>query len=202
MSFAFDGLLFAGVTFTGPVRGEAMLERDALLRPSRQTVLGGSPIDYAYDADDLLVQVGALSLGREASSGRLASTTLGATASAYAYAPHGEVSALAYTQAGAPQLGFAYAHDALGRIQQITEASDEGVHVTDYGYDPLGRLESVRVDGAETERSSAPQKCGPRIGERDGASSGPGRGRNAGAFRPSDWRAAGPVPPTNRREHL
>jgi hypothetical protein len=109
-------------------------------------------VAYTFDDDDLVIQAGALSIGRDPSSGYVSSKTLGAVVEQYAYETNfGELSTI---QAVAPVAGIRQALfteeltcDALGRITAKTETLPTGVTTCGYAYDNVGRLTDVTVNG-------------------------------------------------------
>ncbi|HEX2205998.1 MAG TPA: RHS repeat-associated core domain-containing protein, partial [Longimicrobium sp.] len=147
LAFAWDGPLALSATWTGTVAGSVSWSHDADLRVSAERVGGAHEVQLRYDRDGLLVTAGALSLRRDAASGRLTGTTLGAVATEAAYDAHGAPSLTRATAAPAAVLEEAFARDSLGRITRVSEGGAAPVE-WGYGYDAAGRLAEVTRNGA------------------------------------------------------
>lgn len=147
LSYTHDGDLLRDSAWAGAVTGMVRRGYDANLRLASLAV-NGSPIALAYDTDSLLTAAGALTLRRDALSGRLTGTTLGAVSEAFTYNGFGEVTAYQASRSGAALFAAQYARDALGRITRQSETLAGKTTSYDYAYDPAGRLQSARVNGA------------------------------------------------------
>jgi RHS repeat-associated protein len=147
LSFAYDGSLLTGATWTGAIAGRVGFGYDNDFRVTSVTVNGANPVAYAYDPDSLLVQVGGLTLSRDAQNGLLAGSTLGAVADTWSYNGFGEPATYRAAQGATALLDLAYTRDALGRITEKTESVGGVTATYAYGYDLAGRLVEVKKDG-------------------------------------------------------
>ena len=123
---------------------------DNNFRTTAQTINGANALSFAYDADGLLVQAGALTLQRNAQNGLLTGTTLGVVNDTRSYNSFGEPANYTATVSATPVLSTQFTRDKLGRITQKVETVGGVVHTYDYGYDLAGRLEQVKQDGLVT----------------------------------------------------
>ena len=143
LRFGHDGSLVTNVDWTGVVGGSVSFAYDDAFRVSKEN---GST--YSYDADDLMIGAGALSLARDPQNGLLSGTTLGSITDSYSYNEFGELTR--YVAAAGPTnlLTIDYGRDAIGRITSISERVGTSVRPTDvYQHDPAGRLTRVTRGG-------------------------------------------------------
>lgn len=109
----------------------------------------GRTVFYQYDSDGRMTRVtdGAdvTTYTYDPVSGLLASQTLpGGITTAYAYDSDGRLTGIVhYAPGGGLLLGFHYTLNALGQRTSVTKQTPEGSEPTTYGYDVLGRLDSV-----------------------------------------------------------
>jgi hypothetical protein len=54
-------------------------------------------VTYAYDGDSLLTRAGAATLGRDATTGRLSTLTVGSVSAAFTYSGYGELGSIDVT---------------------------------------------------------------------------------------------------------
>src|SRR5262249_28339393 len=99
-SFAYDGGLLAGTSWTGPVAGAAPGRPHSTRRTASLSVNGGSPIPFGYDADGLLTRAGDLTLTRDPQNGLLTGTTLGSVTDTVTYDGFGEPTRYRASQGG------------------------------------------------------------------------------------------------------
>jgi len=88
VTYSYDGSLRTSETWTGPVSGSVAQTFDNYFRLATRTVMGASPVAYAYDEGGLLNSEGALSVQRDPGgqmNGLLAGTTVGAVTDAWTY---------------------------------------------------------------------------------------------------------------------
>src|SRR5262249_32699734 len=147
-----DGGLLTGTTWAGQVAGTVGRTFDANFRVASESVNGGSAVTFQYDRDGLLTAAGALTLARDAASGRLTRTTLGGLTDTRTYDPFGQASGYSASANGGALLATQYTRDNLGRITRKVETVQGVTRTTDYAYDAAGRLEEVREDGVVVAR--------------------------------------------------
>jgi RHS repeat-associated protein len=151
VAYAYDGSLRTAAIWTGPVAGTVGATYDAFFRVNGTTVNGSFVAPRSYDDDGLLTQTGVLSLTRHPDHGLVTATALGTVTDSRSYNAFGEITSYIATANGNPALGIGYVRDELGRIVERTESILGGTpHVTTYGYDERGRLETVSTDGSAT----------------------------------------------------
>jgi RHS repeat-associated protein len=150
LAYGYDGHLPTDTTWSGPVTGTIHRTYDNNFRATAQTINGANAVSFAYDADGLLVQAGALTLQRNAQNGLLTGTTLGVVNDTRSYNSFGEPVNYTATVSATPVLSTQFTRDKLGRITQKVETVGGVVHTYDYGYDLAGRLEHVKQDGLVT----------------------------------------------------
>jgi RHS repeat-associated protein len=138
VEYFYDGQLLTREALTGEVGGVVDYTYNADLHLGSEAV-GGTAVNFGYDADGFLTTAGALSLTRKPENGALASTTLAGVHDDYTYNELGEVTAYAASYNGSPLLSFDYSRDAVGRITAVGN--------TEYDYDATGRLVRVRIGG-------------------------------------------------------
>lgn len=118
------------------------------LRPTSLTVGGGTVLNYVLDKDGLVTSVGAETVQRSATSGRITGNTVGTTTVTYGYDPtFGDVNAITNIVGGQSVLTRAFHRDNRARIDQATETTPAGTFVNDYGFDAADRLVSVKANG-------------------------------------------------------
>ena len=147
LSYSYDGSLPLSVSWNGDVSGSIGVAYDNNFWITQQTINGGDPVGFAYDADGLLTGAGALGITRDPQNGRITGSTLGSTNSSWGYSALGELASTSYTASGSTLFGTSYTRDDLGRIETLTETT-EGVATTRaFAYDSIGRLVQVTRDG-------------------------------------------------------
>ncbi|HEX8409583.1 MAG TPA: RHS repeat-associated core domain-containing protein, partial [Thermoanaerobaculia bacterium] len=145
LTYAYDGSLLTGITGSGAIASTLVYGYDTALRPSSEAI-NGTSIGFGWDADDLLIQAGALTLTRDPQNGFLAGTTLGGVTDALTYDGFGALSTYTASHAGTAIYSVTYGRDAVGRVNSISENVAGVARARGYGYDEAGRLETV-VDG-------------------------------------------------------
>ncbi|MBK6519284.1 MAG: hypothetical protein IPG04_35390 [Polyangiaceae bacterium] len=149
--YSYDGARLTSVTTTGAVAGEVSWEHDSALRLTEERIDGAHSVTFDYDADDLLLQAGALTFLRDPTTGFATQATAGAVVDTWTYDPYADVATATATVAGLPLLQTAYLRDDLGRITEQTETTASGTRVLSYEYDELDRLRAVYEDGLLSE---------------------------------------------------
>jgi RHS repeat-associated protein len=147
VGIGYDGSLPTSITWTGAVAGSVGVTYDNFLRPSSQTVNGGSSVAFTYDADNLLTGSGSLTITRQPATGIITGTALSGVSESRTLNGFGEVTARSFTRSGSTLYSASYTRDALARIESKTETVGGTTHVEAYSYDPAGRLQMVTRDG-------------------------------------------------------
>ena len=149
---SYAGGIPSGLSWSGPVAGDVKLAIDAMGRTTSQSV-GGADLGFAYDAAGLVTRIGDLSLERDPTTGLPTRATVGKTETTWSYDTDGLPTRSTTTVGGAVVLDVRYDRDALRRITVITETRSGGKRTrTEYGYDPAGRLATIKRDGAMVEQ--------------------------------------------------
>lgn len=147
-SYTYAGSLPLSETWSVTTSGSVSWTYDNDFRVASQSVNGASPIVFEYDADNLLIQAGAMTLTPDVQNGLLRATSLGTVADTYNYSAFGELSSYRAAAGGAELFNVTFLRDALGRITEKTEAVRGQVTSYVYTYDAAGQLDTVRRDGA------------------------------------------------------
>jgi YD repeat-containing protein len=150
LTYAYDGFLPTSETSSGNLSGSVNWTYDNDFRATSESVNGGSPVNFTYDADGLLTAAGSLTLARNAQNGLLTGTSLSSSGTTQSYNSFGEVSSFTATQGASTVLGIQYLRDDLGRIIQKTETVGGLTDTYAYGYDAAGRLTLVGKNGSTT----------------------------------------------------
>lgn len=147
-AFAYDGTLLTSHALAGPVSGVLAWTYDNDFRVASQSVNGGNTVAFAYDADSLLTQAGALAIARSAQSGLVTGTTLGNVADAWTYNSHAEPTDYQVFVSGSPVYRAQFTRDALGRITQKVETINGVADTYAYTYDLAGHLTGANKNAA------------------------------------------------------
>jgi RHS repeat-associated protein len=145
LSFGYDGVLPTSETWTGTVAGTVAFDYDADLRLSGLAV-SGDTIPYGYDDDGLLTQAGELVLVRDSLNGLLKETALDSVLTQLTYNTFGEPAADSAWVGTTLVFARTYTRDDLGRITEVVDFADGVTTVWGYGYDEVGRLQTVTQD--------------------------------------------------------
>ncbi|MBI3071810.1 MAG: RHS repeat protein, partial [Deltaproteobacteria bacterium] len=133
VAFAYDGFLLTSASATGSAPGVVAYSYDNDFRVTSVSV-NGAAVNFAYDADSLLTDAGALTISRDAQN---RSTTVGSIATSYTYDSYGDLASIA-----APNFSVTHTRDSLGRITRKSETVNGAAATLDYAYDSAGRLAS------------------------------------------------------------
>jgi RHS repeat-associated protein len=147
-TYAYDGFLLKGTTWSGPVQGTVELTYDENLRVVGESVNGELPVVYGYDADGLLTRAGPLTLTRDPANGLVTATAVGQVATHRSYNEFGELTGTSASFGETPLFAAEYERDRLGRIVRKTETVLGATDVYDYAYDLAGRLTEVVKNGS------------------------------------------------------
>lgn len=150
ISYAYDGSLPISETWAGLINGSLKLTYNNDFRVTAANV-NGSTVNYAYDNDGLLSQVGDIQLNRDAQNGLLTGTTVGKLNTQRSYSRFGELSEETASYQDKTLFHSSYVRDKAGRITQKIETNQGFTSTTDYAYDTIGRLIEVKLDGVVTE---------------------------------------------------
>jgi len=149
LEYSYEGALVTKVASSGNVSGTVDYGYDNHFRLASVSVNGTNPVEYAYDKDGLLIQVGQLELNRSSQNGLLSGTALGDVNDSYGFNGFGELAGYEAKFGNTPLLKQEYSRDKLGRITQKKETVGVVTHTYDYSYDTAGRLVSVKKDAVE-----------------------------------------------------
>jgi RHS repeat-associated protein len=152
IGYTYDGGLITSEASSGTVAGTVGRGYDSDFRGTALTVNGGNSIAFAYDADSLLTQAGALTLSRSAQNGLITGTTIGGVSDTRGYTGFGEVTDYNASFNSSNVFATHYTYDQLGRISQKTETVGGATNIFDYIYDPAGRLNEVKQNGLTASR--------------------------------------------------
>ncbi|RMD84172.1 MAG: RHS repeat protein, partial [Candidatus Dadabacteria bacterium] len=149
IALSFDGFLPTMETWAnGLVTGNVSRTYDNFFRISTISVNGTDQIDYGYDKDGLLIQLGTLVLTRDPQNGLLTGSALGAVSDVTTYTSYGEIATYVANYNGSDIYRAEYQRDDLGRITEKTETVLGESHHYQYAYDVAGRLADVTEDGS------------------------------------------------------
>jgi len=147
LSFVRDGALLTNATWSGAVAGSVAQTYDTFRRLSSESVNGANPVTFGYDDDGLVTSAGALSLVYDANLPLITSTSCGQVSDARGYDGYGQLASYSARFGGSEFLGLGFERDELGRVEQKLETVSAVTTTYGYGYDALGQLVSVTIDG-------------------------------------------------------
>jgi RHS repeat-associated protein len=146
LAYEYDGFLPMTETWSGPISGTVARRWDDNFW-LRALDIGGTEIQFDYDADGLLTRAGDLTIERATETGLIEALTLGQTAETWTYNGFGELGIQAATIFDDEIYAVEYERDPLGRITQRRERLDGETRLTTYEYDEASRLVSVKEGG-------------------------------------------------------
>lgn len=148
LTYGYDGSLLNDITWSGPVSGNVHKTYDSSFRLASESVTGGQAINFGYDNDDLLTSAGAMTITRDAATGFVIATDLGAIHETRTYDIYGAEQTYTVAANGNTLYSVDYGtRDGLGRIVTKTETVQGQTHVFGYSYYPNGALKDVTKDG-------------------------------------------------------
>lgn len=150
LSYGYDGSLPTQVTWSGVVSGRVEVRYNNDLMVTTQKVNGDS-IAFQYDRDGLVTQAGALAITRNAQNGLVTGSTLGTVARKWSYDTLGELAGDTVTIGATPLYQSSYSRDHLERITGLAETIGGVTSAYAYGYDEMGRLQTVTRNGVAVE---------------------------------------------------
>ena len=148
----YTGAIPSGLSWSGPVTGDVKLAIDAMGRTTSQSV-GATSLAFAHDPAGLLTKIGDLSVERDPASGLPIRATAGTTETTWSYDGDGLLVGATTSAGGVVVLDRRYERDSLRRIAAVVETR-AGLKptMTVYGYDPAGRLATIKRDGTIVEQ--------------------------------------------------
>ncbi|KYF54601.1 hypothetical protein BE04_15585 [Sorangium cellulosum] len=151
LAYGYDGALLTSRTWTGVGFGSGSRTVQWIFnndfRVSSETVNGGAPVSFGYDADGVLNQAGGLTVHRHPLNGLYTGSTIGVVSETVTPDAYGAMGAHVAQANGAAMYEVTYVRDALGRIEGKTEVIRGVTHTYAYVYDLAGRLSDVHRDG-------------------------------------------------------
>jgi RHS repeat-associated protein len=147
LTYNYDGSLLTDTSWSGPMTGTIHYTFDNDFRLTSQTVNAEPTHTFAYDADGLLTQAGALTLTRDTQNGFLTGTTLGVVSDTLSYNSFGEIMDYTASISATLMLSTQFTRDKLGRITGKSETVAGVTTTFDYDYDLAGRLIEVKQNG-------------------------------------------------------
>jgi len=148
LSYTYDGALPLSETWSGTIAGSVGVTYDNNFHTISRSI-GADVINYAYDADGLLMGSGALTLSRNVQNGLLTGTAIAGVSTSNSYNIFGEMSTF-NASFGLDNYQNTYTRDKLGRITQKVEVISGVTTTSDYVYDVAGRLTGVAENGVAT----------------------------------------------------
>jgi len=158
-TFTYDGTLPLTETRSGAAIATLAWTYNADFAPVSFSYAGATQT-YAHDDDGLVVSAAPFAISRRADNALPESVTAPGFSLERAYNAYGEIDSADW---GA--YAYALERDGAGRIVSKAEETSGTVTTTEYGYDALGRLATVAVDG-ETSESYAYDGNGNRVSTR------------------------------------
>jgi YD repeat-containing protein len=165
LTYTYDGSLLTRTTWTGPVSGSVERTYDNDFRVVSETVNGGAPITYQYDADGLLIRAGEMTLTRDPQTGLVKATALGVVTTENAYNAFGE---LARLHPGSPGPHHPQGGDDRGGHRHL------GLHLRSRRPSPGGPPQRPPPVAVRVRRERQPPEAHHAGGNRDGHLRRPG----------------------------
>ena len=151
-TYAYDGQLMTGKTWSGVVSGSVTQAFDDRFRRASESVNGGNTVTYAYDNDDLVVGAGAVAISRDAQNGLVTTVALGNASTSFVYDTFGAPTHVTSTASASTVLDNDVVRDVAGRVTQKTETIGGVTDTWTYTYAPAGDLVGVKRNGADVEQ--------------------------------------------------
>jgi RHS repeat-associated protein len=155
LSFGSDGQLPNMVVWGGQghVRGWVSRAYDASFRLASLGVNGATIASFGRDADGLITNTGPMQIARDADSGDVAATTLGAVTTVEQTSQRGEAASYEVAYQSSPLYSEEIlSRDAIGRITLRRETVHDVSTQYGYQYDAAERLSQVTIDGTVTRQ--------------------------------------------------
>ena len=149
LSFTHQGSWITGTALTGLINGQNVVQLNPDLLPAVQTIDGTNAINFSYDSDLLLTNIGPLEISRDI-NGFIVGTVLSNLQEQREYDNLGRLTNCVFTESGTNLWALAFAYDAIGRITNKVESFSGVSRVLSYVYDLAGRLSQASVNGSAT----------------------------------------------------
>ncbi len=150
--YSYDRELPTRVDMRGVINGSVSVRYDNDFKVVSQTINDVDSIQYTYDNDGLLTQLGDLQITRDSSNGRVTSTQIGNIETDYVYSNTGELASVDNSVNGSSTYSTNYTRDSLGRISILTETIEGVTNTKRYTYDVAGRLSEVYNNNSLTAK--------------------------------------------------
>ena len=148
IQYAYDGYLPLTTTWNGEISGVVGRTWNNDLRIATEAVNGGAVVSFGYDGDGLVNSAGMMNVVRDATTGLITSTALGAITDFRQYDEFGERTDYQVSNNGATLLADHSTYDNAGRVAALSTTVDGGTSNYVYSYDAAGRLLQVVNNGA------------------------------------------------------
>jgi RHS repeat-associated protein len=145
-----DGPLTLSSAWSGTVTGTVSRTYNSSFLVASESVNGGGPVSFTYDADLFLTGAGALTMARDPATGAITGATVGNVTDVRTYNGFGEPTGYLASYAGTALLETHDTRDSVGRVSARDQTVGATSHSYSYAYDPAGRLLSVTTDATTT----------------------------------------------------
>lgn len=150
LKYTYDGSLPLSETWNGIINGALQLTYNNDFKVVSSS-LNGNVLNYQYDNDGLLTQVGDLTLTRDTQNGLLKETKLGNLTTQRTHSNFAELKEEVANYSNNELYHAYYTRDKGGRITQKQEIINGVSKTFDYRYDMAGRLVEVKQDNSIIE---------------------------------------------------
>lgn len=149
LSLNYRGFLVTHTAWSGSITGSVDLAWNQNFVPVSQSI-NGSAVAFAYDADLLITRAGDLAVNRDRATGWVVGTQLGLVTDQRQFDDRGLLTQYQARVSGTAFWSVVLSHDLAGRLTNRVETAAGITRTVDYGYDAVGRLETVRRNGVLT----------------------------------------------------
>jgi RHS repeat-associated protein len=150
ISYGYDGSLVTSETLSGTLNQTLSYTYNNDFNLSGLTY-AGSPVNYTYDNDGLLIGAGGFTIARNAGNGLPESVTGGALNLTRTFNGYGELESQNFSVNASSLTSWGVTQDNAGRIISKSEMVEGITSNYVYTYDSMGRLLTVTIDGALIE---------------------------------------------------
>jgi len=147
IQLGYAGSFLTNVAWSGAITGQVSVQLNSDLLPASESV-EGSTVAYTYDADDQLIQAGALSITRAPATGFITGTTVGNAADLRQFDDRGLLTNYVASTNGTALWSIALSYDLIGRITSKVETIGGVTNVFGYLYNVGGQLAQVWQNGS------------------------------------------------------